>query len=426
MSAPIDDRSSLRHIAVIGGGITGLSAAHRLVELSAAAGSPAVTIELFDAAQRLGGCFGTERVGEFIIETGADSFITDKPWALDLCRRLGLESQLIGIDSSFRRALILKDGRPLPAPEGLSLMAPTKVGALCRTPLLSPAGRLRAAAEYFIPRRRGTGDESIAAFAQRRFGCEMYENVIQPLVGGIYTGDPANLSLAATLPRFVEMEQRWGGLIRGVRGMRAAGGERATDSGVRYGLFATPRDGMSALQNALRDRVQAAGTVHLGQRVAALRRQADRSAGPTNRFEIETADGGRHRADAVILALPAWRAAETIGSWARALADELSAIDHASSAIVVTGHRLQDVAHPLDAAGLVIPHRERRRILAVSFLSRKFPVRAPDGHVILRTFVGGALQPELLGTDDDGLVRLVRDELQKLLGVSGAPEFARV
>ncbi|MFO1093934.1 MAG: protoporphyrinogen oxidase [Planctomycetaceae bacterium] len=409
-------------IAVIGGGITGLAAAQRLVELADAADARDVGIEVFDSAPQPGGCFGTERIGDYVIETGADSFITDKPWALDLCRRLGLESRLIGIDPRYRRALIVRKGRLWPAPEGLSLLAPTRLAGLLQTKLLSPAGKLRAAAEYFVPRRRATDDESIAAFARRRFGREMYERVVQPLVGGIYTGDPARLSLSATFPRFVEMEREWGGLIRGVQGQFATRGERATDSGVRYGLFATPREGMSELQHALRDRVLARGTVHCKTRITAIRRGLGGGAA----YEIETEAGARHPADAVILALPAWRAADTLSAWAPDLGRELRSIDYASSAIVVTGHRLEDIAHPLDAAGLVIPHLEWRRILAVSFLSRKFPSRAPQGRIILRTFVGGALQPEQLDNDDDAIVRLVREELAELLGVRGEPEFVRV
>lgn len=423
MCASTGDRSSEFRIVVIGGGITGLAAAHRLVELSNAAESPAVTIELFDAADRLGGCFGTEQIGDYVVETGADSFITDKPWALELCRRLGLEDRLIGIDARYRRALIAKGGQLLPLPTGLSLMAPTQFAGLLQTGLLSPIGKLRAAAEYLVPRRRETSEESIGAFAVRRFGREMYDNVIQPLVGGIYTGDPERLSLSATFPRFIAMEQEWGGLIRGVRGMRAASGERATDSGVRYGLFATPCDGMSDLQNALRDRVQQSATIHTGQRVTVMR---NRTAENGDAFEFETSGGERHAADAVIMALPAWQAAEVISDWAGELVGALREIDYASSAIVVSGHPLSEIKHPLDAAGLVIPHRERRRILAVSFLSRKFPVRAPEGRVILRTFVGGALQPELLDNDDERLSQIVQEELRELLGVGGQPEFVRV
>jgi len=404
-------------IAVIGGGITGLAASHRLVELG---GTSAVAIELFDASTRLGGCFGTERVGDYVIETGADSFVTDKPAGIELVRRLGLESRLIGIDPGFRRALILHKGRTCPVPEGLALLAPGSVRGLLSSPLLSPVGKFRAAAEALVPPRRMTGEESIAAFAIRRFGREMYERVLQPLVGGIYTGDPADLSLAATFPRFIEMEQRHGSLIRAVRQQRKRR-TASTDSGVRYGLFASFRDGMSELQDALRQRIEQAGVqVRHGERVTAVRRIEPAS------YEVETEAGNRSRVDAVILALPAFRAAELIGGWAGKLAGALREIEYASSAIVVTGHRLVDVAHPLDAAGLVIPHAERRKILAVSFLSRKFPIRAPAERVILRTFVGGALQPEQLDRDDAALVRLVRDELQTVLGVGGEPEFSRV
>lgn len=413
-------------IAVIGGGITGLAAAHRLAELAEVPGAAPVAIELFDAATRLGGCFGTERIGDYVVETGADSFVTDKAAGIELVRRLGLEPRLIGIDPGFRRALILRNGRTWPVPDGLALLAPGSVRGLLGSPLLSPAGKLRAAAELFVPPRKSHDEESIAAFAIRRFGREMYERVLQPLVGGIYTGDPAHLSLAATFPRFIEMERRFGSLIRAARRQRKRHTATA-DSGVRYGLFATFRDGMSELQEALQQRIERAGvTTHRGARVSDVRRLDSPTGSLSAGFEIETSSASRSVFDAVVLALPGFRSAELIAAWATELAGALREIEYASSAIVVTGHRLADVAHPLDAAGLVIPQAEHRQILAVSCLSRKFPTRAPADRVILRTFVGGALQPQFLDCDDEGLVRLVRDELSALLGVSGEPEFTRV
>jgi protoporphyrinogen/coproporphyrinogen III oxidase len=422
---PVGRGGALVRIAVIGGGITGLAAAHRLVELGGAPGASSITVELFDASPRLGGCFGTERIGEYVIETGADSFVTDKPAGIELVHRLGLESRLIGIDAGFRRALILKRGKTWPVPDGLALLAPSSVKGLAASPLLSLLGKLRAAAEFFVPPHRNSEDESIAAFAVRRFGREMYERVLQPLVGGIYTGDPANLSLAATFPRFIEMEQRHGSLIRAARQQRKRTTASA-DSGVRYGLFASFREGMSELPDALQQRIELAGVqLHRGERVTAVR--LDSAPGSLSAgFGIETSSSSRTVFDAVILALPGFRAADLIADWASDLAGALREIEYASSAIVVTGHRLTDVAHPLDAAGLVVPHAEQRKILAVSFLSRKFPSRAPADRVILRTFVGGALQPELLDRDDDALVRLVRDELSDVLGVSREPEFSRV
>jgi len=413
-------------IAVIGGGITGLAAAHRLLELAGANGGARVEIELFEASPRLGGCFGTEQSGEYVIETGADSFVTDKPAGIELCRRLGLESRLIGIDPAYRRALIVRGGRTWPVPSGLSLLAPSSVRGLLRTPLLSPIGKLRAVAEYVVPPRRTTHDESIAAFAIRRFGREMYERVLQPLVGGIYTGDPAQLSLAATFPRFIEMERRSGGLIRGARNPLKSRSSVA-DSGVRYGLFASFQNGMSELQEALRARlVQSNVQIHSGDRVTAVRRLDPSPPDAHGRFEVELLSSEKRTVDAVIVAVPAFQAAELIAPQAVELAGALREIEYASSAIVVTGHRLADIGHPLNAAGLVIPHSERRKVLAVSFLSRKFPGRAPADRVILRTFVGGALQPALLSLDAAELSQLVQSELRELLGVTGEPEFARV
>lgn len=422
-AAPTTDACP-RRIAVIGGGISGLSAAHRLIELAQQPAAPPVEIELFEAGARVGGCFGSERIGEFLIETGADSFVTDKPWAIDLCRRLGLESRLIAIDPAFRRALIVRKGRTLPAPEGLALLAPARLGGICRSPLISPAGKLRVALEYFVPRRRSAGDESIASFARRRLGREIYERLVQPMVGGIYTGDPERLSLMATFPRFLEMEQRWGSLIRAFRSQ--AGRAQAAASGARYGLFASLDDGMSVLTDALRERIAHTARIHTGRRIARVCHEATTDRSHTPRFHTVATDGETHPSDAVILALPAHQAAELVADDAAQLAAALRQIEYASSAIVVTGHRLEQVAHPLDASGLVVPQREHRKILAVSFLSRKFPARAPAGSAILRTFVGGALQPELLECSDAALQALVEGELRDLLGVSGRPEFVRI
>ena len=250
-------------IAVVGGGITGLAAAHRLIELARAAQRP-IDLVLYEASDRLGGVFGTRRIGEYVVETGADSFITDKPWAIDLCRRLGLESRLIPIDPRYRRALILHHGRTQPVPEGLNLLAPSSVRGLLRSPLLSVAGKLRAALEYFVPRGGDSDDESLASFVRRRFGREMLERIAQPIVGGIYTADPEQLSLAATLPRFLQMERESGSLIRAAR--RARGRRPAADaSGARYGLFVSLQDGMSELPDALAARVRADARIECGR-----------------------------------------------------------------------------------------------------------------------------------------------------------------
>lgn len=401
------------------------------MELADAAGQPPA-VTLFEGSPQTGGVFGTEYVDGYQLELGADMFITDKPWGLNLVRRLGLENRLITPDPRYRKSLILCRGRPVPTPEAFQLMVPGRVWPILTTPLLSPWGKLRLLCEPLIPRRpAGQGDESLADFVRRRLGREALERIVQPLVGGIYTGDPAQLSIEATLPRFRRMEERSGSLVRGMWQQQTAARQgRSTiktdehASGARYGLFVSLQDGMGELQAALRKRLAGRIDLHCESPVTRVDRR-ETEAGP--RFRVATsATPAGSEFDAVIMAVPAHRAAELVGAWQSTLAGQLQSIEYASSVVVVTAHRLEDVAHPLDAYGLVIPHRERRRILAVSFLTRKFPHRAPAGRVVLRTFVGGALQPELCRGTDAELLTLVREELASVLGVRGEPELSRV
>jgi oxygen-dependent protoporphyrinogen oxidase len=415
----------LARVAVIGGGLSGLAAAHRVIELAASPRAQS-RVELFEAGSRLGGAIWTERIGDCIAELGADSFITNKPAAIELCRRLGLDGRLIAIDSAHRQALVLRRGKPVPIPDGFMLMAPGRIWPVLASPIFSPWGKLRMGLEYFIPRRTGSEDESVASFVRRRLGAEALDRLVQPLVAGIYTSDPEKLSLAATLPRFIEMERRHGSLIRAARAQRQAA-ERSPEgtsreSGARYGLFASLRGGMSELVDALVGRIESAGTIHRDKGVRGLRRRSEAAGG----FELETADGREHSFDVVILALPANRAAELLSPIDAELSAALGEIEYASSAIVVTGHHERDIEHPLKASGLVIPAVEGRQILSISFASRKFAGRAPAGEVVLRTFVGGALQPELLQRSDEELTRLVRSELGDILSVRGEPTFVRI
>lgn len=450
--------TSPRRIAIIGGGLSGLAAAHRLIELTQAAPptAPRCEITLLEAGSRLGGIVATTSLDGYLIDTGADSFLTNKPGALGLCRRLGIEDRLVATDPQYRGAHVVFDGRSVPVPAGFQLLSPTAIWPMLTTPILSPWGKLRLLMEYFVPARRArtaTGrkgenfaDESLAAFVRRRFGREALERLVQPLVGGIYTSDPERLSLAATMPRFLEQEREFGSLIRAARSAKNNDSPRdvmpsseksrdQTSSGARYGLFAGLAGGMEDLLAALRSRVAAACTVKLNARVTAVQRGNAHSqrepevfgddASPTG-YQLTLSNDSHLNFDAVIVATTTHHAAMMLDALAPELASELQRIEYASSAVVITGHRLADVRHPLDSFGLVVPHRERRRILATSFSSRKFPARAPAGSVLLRTFVGGAMQPELNDLPDDDLLRLVRSELSDLLGVSGAPEIALV
>lgn len=406
-------------VAVVGGGLAGLAAALRLTDLGREVGKP-VLVTLFEASGRLGGAIETVREAGYLVERGADSFLTAKPAAVRLCERLGLADQLLPTDPRYRGALVLRDGRPVRVPDGFNLMTPTKLWPVVTTPILSPMGKARLLAEAVVPRRTADGDESLGSFVRRRLGREAFERLVQPLVSGIYTADPEKLSLAATLPRFPEMERKHGSLIRATfRNRRALSEGEANASGARYGLFAGLREGMGQLFDALRTRVRAAAEVRTGVRVERVRRDADG-------WLVETADHQREKFDGAVVALPAYAAGAVLNDMDNELARSLLKIAYASSAVVVTGHRLEDVQHPLDAFGLVIPTIENRDVLAVSFASRKFPGRAPAGCILLRTFTGGATRPDMAERTDEELVAVVRRELSSLLGVSGMPELTVV
>ena len=408
-------------VAVLGGGLSGLAAAHRLIELSNRDQRP-LDLVLFEAGARLGGVIGTRRIAGYRAETGADSFITNKAWGVDLCRRLGIEDRLIPTDERYRRSLVLHRGKPVPVPDGFQLLAPVDVAAVLRSPLFSWPGKLRMALESIVPRRASAGDESLASFVRRRFGREALDRLVQPLVGGIYTADPERLSLRATMPRFLDMEREHGSLIRALRRERASGAnDDPTASGARYGLFTAPAGGISELIDTLARRVEQGAAVRLDTEVQSIIPE------PEGRgYILELPFGARDSFDAVVVAVPAHRAGPLLAPFAPRAAEALGRIDYASTAIVVTGHRLSDIRHPLEAFGIVVPAVEKRKILAVSFTSRKFPGRAPEGCVQLRTFVGGAMQPALMQLSDADLTALVRAELESVLGLTWKPDFTLV
>lgn len=399
--------------------MTGLAAAHRVLELGQQHQRP-VELTVYEASDQLGGVVGTVRIGDYLVELGADSFITNKPWAVDLCRRLGIDGELIPTDDTFRRSLVLRNGKPVPVPEGFMLLAPAKIWPVLMSPVFSPLGKLRLGCEYFLPRSQEQSDESLASFVRRRFGRQALDRLVQPLVGGIYTSDPEKLSLQATMPRFLEMEREHRSLIRASRkqAQNSSSGE-TSGSGARYGLFATLRNGISTLFDALRTRIEGAAQIRYNTRVASVAPAGDG-------WLIHTDSGDTAEHDAVVVTARSYQVADMVAAFDTPLADALREIEYASTAIVVSGHRLEDVAHPLDAFGLVVPAIENRKILAVSFTSRKFPGRAPEGRVLLRTFVGGAMQPELFERSDDELDALVREELGSILGVQGEPDFMRI
>ncbi|HEY0386638.1 MAG TPA: protoporphyrinogen oxidase, partial [Pyrinomonadaceae bacterium] len=339
-------------VAVIGGGISGLAAAHRLLERSRDAGS-ALEILLLEASAQTGGILRTHRRDQFLLEGGPDSFISEKPEAIRLIERLGLSSHLIETNESHRRSFIVRKGRLLPVPEGFQLLAPSSFWPFITTGIFSWAGKARMALDLVLPRRAaaatGVDDESLAQFVRRRLGREALERMAQPMVGGIYTADPERLSLRSTMPRFLEMERTHRSVIRAMwnNRRRQNNAQAAGTSGARYSLFLSLDDGMQMLTDELALRLPAAA-VKLKTRVESLR--FDEQA---RQWMIYARDES-FRADAVCIALPAYGASALLRTTNEQLAKELAEIPYASTATVNLAFRRRDIPHPLDGFGFVV------------------------------------------------------------------------
>jgi len=405
-------------VAVIGGGVSGLAAAHRIAELSRRDAQPCEVIVL-EARLRLGGAIETRQQGGMVLEGGPDAFLTEKPWAIALCQRLGLADELIGTQEACRRSFVLRRGRLVQVPEQFYLIAPGSLAVLAKSRMVSWPAKIRMAAEWFVPPRRAIGDESVAAFVSRRFGREAFERIGQPMVSGIYSADATTLSCDATLPQFRQWERQYGSVLKALRAQAAARSQAALQhaSGPRYSLFMSLRRGLSTLVDALRARLPE-GSIRCGVAVERVERRDD--------WTIRCRSGESIVADAVCLAAPAPQSAAMLASTAPALSQALAGIPFESVATVNAAFHQRDVPHALDGFGFVVPHVEQRRIIGCSFASVKFPHRAPKGMVVLRAFLGGALHRDVLEQDDASLEHLVREELRHALGISIPPVFVSI
>jgi oxygen-dependent protoporphyrinogen oxidase len=396
--------SARADVVVVGGGITGLAAALALHE----AGRDFLLLE---SSPRYGGVIRTETTGGFVIEAGPDSILAQKPEGLALCRTLGLGSRLIPTNPETRTIFVLRRGRLHALPEGMMLAVPTRIGPFLRSGLFSWPGKLRMGLDLVLPRGRAADDESIASLVRRRFGEEAVERLGEPLMAGIHAGDPERLSIRATFPRFVDLEARHRSLIRG---MWASRGRAPSTGSAFYSLIG----GLASLVDALVARLPAA------------RRRTDAGVtvleGRDGSFTVGLADGTSVSAKAVILALPAPAAAPLLGPLSSEAQGLLESIPFASSATIALGYRREDVAHRLDGYGLIVPRGEGLRCTACTFVSTKFAGRAPEGHVLLRAFLGGTRDPDVLGLPDADLVALVRREMGPVLGLRAAPALERV
>lgn len=410
-------------IVIIGGGLSGLATAFRLHELKSQKEFDGDFL-LLEAGARLGGTIQSEFYDGFLLEGGADSFLSQKTAALDLARKLKLENELTPTRDEFRRSFLVRANRLRALPPGFQLIAPSNVPAFFASEILSAAGKMRLANERFLPAAAPQTDESLADFARRRFGREALERIAQPMFAGIYTADPEKLSIKATQPRFLELEQRFGSVIAGLeeQAKQAEISSQKFESGaggVRYNLFLSFKNGMQTLLDGLIENLppQIART---NSAVRNLHFDAHE-----NRWRISLENNEIIEADAICLALSARHAADLLRAEFPALAQELASIEYASTATINFGFERAQILHPLDGFGFVVPFVERRALLAATFSSVKFANRAPAGKVLIRAFVGGALQPEMFALDDREMIERALQDLRSLVGAVGAPLFAR-
>jgi oxygen-dependent protoporphyrinogen oxidase len=416
-------------VAIVGGGIAGLSAAWYLQQ-----DAPELSYALLESGDRWGGKIKTETVdgfanGPFVVEAGPDSYITTKPWAWQLTQELGMEADVLGTNDAQRKTFVLNKGKPTPLPDGVMMIVPTQFTPFALSPLISPWGKLRMGMDLFIPPVKDGRDETLAQFIERRLGHEALDKIAEPLMSGIYNADADKQSLLATFPRFRDIEEKHGSLIRGMLASKrsrangasapkpSANGHGPSANGRPPSAFVSYKPGMERLvERILQDLT---GDLRLNTAVSSLSKTLD------GRFELAI-PGGTLKATAVILAVPAYAAAAIIELLAPRAAAELRKIRYVSTGTISLAYRRDEIDHPLDGFGIVIPRSERRRINAITWSSTKFDHRAPQGTALLRVFFGGSRTPDMFDKGDEELETIVRGELRDLMGIEAQPLFRRI
>ncbi len=413
-----------RSVVVVGGGISGLATAFALQQEAAKAGlSPTCTV--LESTSSWGGKIVTHRVGEWVMEAGPDSFLSQKPWGLELCEQLGLNGQLINTNPMEKKAFVFSRGRLHELPEGLVTFVPGQLGPFLRSGLLSWHGLARMGLDLVLPKHRAAEDESLAHFFRRRFGAEAFERLMEPLMAGIYAGDAEQMSLRATFPRFYELEQQYGNIIRGMMASRRARTKTAGATASQRTMFVTLRDGLSELVAALVDRLRREGGIlRSGVRVAALRVRSHQLG--RWMYDVVCEDGTALSTDALVLATPAYVAADLVRPLSPLAAGLMEQIPYTSTATVSLVYDTHTVQTRLEGSGFVVPRREGRDLLAATWTSLKWPHRAPPTDLSVRCYVGGVGRESILQSDDASLIDRVRRELKVIAGLDSAPRYVEV
>jgi len=399
----------MKQVAIIGGGIAALGCAVALKERG-------IPCTIFERERGGAGKLRTERHGPFLVEAGPDSFLPEKPWTVQLIRKIGLEDELLCSNDEHKGTYIFSRNRLHRLPEGVMLMVPTMILPMLRSRLITFRGKLRMGLDLFVRRRRSDEDESLESFVTRRLGKECLDKIAEPLIAGIHTSNPDNMSVRAVFPRFVEMERSHGSLIRAMSAARRKAPPRPADSRPMT-YFMSLKHGMQALADGC---VRHIGreTIREGTPVRRVSRAADG-------WTLDLPDGPATFA-AVVCATPSYDAVELLRELDPALAGKLSVIEWSSSGNVSFAFRRTDLARDLPGFGLIVPKVENRRINAVTWSSIKWSYRAPDDHVLIRAFVGGGHHEELVSLPDEELAATLREELRSIAGLEAEPVFRSI
>lgn len=407
----------MRHLVIVGGGVTGLSAAF-FAERAAEARGLEIRTTVLEASDRLGGKVQTRRRDGFVLEAGPDAFVAHKPAARALVTALGLEDRLLGSNDASRGISFVRRGHPVALPRGMEMLAPASVSALLASPLLSWRGKLRLLGERLVPRRADAEDESVGAFVRRRCGNEVLERVAEPLLSSLHVGDIDRMSVRAACPLLASLEQRFGSLTRAVRARSRAQAEKPSN----LPIFLSLDTGMATLVEALAARLPPES-----RKIGCSAQQV--SARARGRFRVATTDGDL-AADAVVLALPAPASARVLRQSIPAAAAGLGTLRTASVAVVSLGFALDDLGAGVGARvggfGFFAPRSEGLSLLGGTWSSVKFDQRAPSGRFLVRLFMGGAHGEHLLEGDDAALVALARRDLQVFTNMRAEPVLAHV
>jgi oxygen-dependent protoporphyrinogen oxidase len=444
---PRDGGARPLRIAIVGGGMAGLGAARVLEDARAA--DPSVDWHLYEDERRFGGKVHTVRRDGFVVEGGPDSAIIEKPWPIKLARELGIGDQFAESNEDIRKSFVYTRGRLHELPEGIILMVPTRMVPFALSSLMSWPGKLRMGMDLVLPRGgaavSGAADESLGDFVRRRLGREALARIAEPIVAGIHAGDPEQMSVRATFPMFLDMEQQHRSLILAMLTRRKARQKAAAARGGTGGGGGTggaaptsaagPRSYFYSFKGGLQDLSDAvvaslpAERLHGGAAVTAMApcgAGCGTSGGGSGAYALQLADGTRVVADAVVLATPAWASGELLRATAPLPAADLSSIEYVTTATVSVAFRRDQVAHDLKGFGFVVPRAEGRPVMATTWSSSKFQGRAPDGHVLLRSFLGRAGIEAAAELDDEETTKVVRAELRQIMGISAEPELVQI